>query len=160
MKRKILAKTLVTTVFICVLVAFTKAQSCDPLTSAQLKEKLIQLGNEVRDINATAGSEKYEVKYSTSTFDVPVAYELSGSKNFVWLTVFLGMPRADTSVMNATLLKQNFSIQPCQFYITTKGNLMMGMAIENRGLTNAIIKKHSDKIVADVVSTASFWQKQ
>jgi len=88
-----------------------------------------------------------------------VAFELSASKNFVWLTVFLGTPRADTSVMNAELLKQNFSIQPCQFYITSKGNLMMGLAIENRGLTNAIIKRHSDKLVADVASTASFWQK-
>jgi hypothetical protein len=159
MKRKTLVKTLITTLSIFMFANFAKAQNCDQLTAAQLKEKLIQLGNEVRDINTTSGSEKYEVKYTTATLDVPVAYELSGSKNWVWLTVFLGTPRADTSVINAALLKQNFIIQPCQFYITAKGNLMMGMAIENRGLTNAIIKKHSDKIVADVVSTASFWQK-
>lgn len=160
MKRKILITTLITAISVFMLTAFGKAQNCDQLTGAQLKEKLIQLGNEVRDINATPGSEKYEVKYTTATLDVPVAYELSGSKNWVWLTVFLGTPQADTSVMNAALLKQNFIVQPCQFYITAKGSLMIGMAIENRGLTNAIIKKHSDKIVADVVSTASFWQKQ
>ena len=159
MKRKILISASIAAIFICMLTSFSYAQNCDQLTSAQLKEKLIQLGNEVKDLNSTVGSEKYEVKYTSPTLDVPVAYELSASKNFVWLTVFLGTPRADTSVMNAALLKQNFSIQPCQFYITSKGNLMMGLAIENRGLTNAIIKRHSDKIVADVSSTASFWQK-
>jgi len=159
MKRKALISTSITAILICIVTSFSYAQSCDALTSAQLKEKLIQLGNEVKDLNSTEGKEKYEVKFTTPTLDVPVAFELSASKNFVWLTVFLGTPRADTSVMNAELLKQNFSIQPCQFYITSKGNLMMGLAIENRGLTNAIIKRHSDKLVADVASTASFWQK-
>ena len=159
MKRKTLICIAITAILICIVTPFSYAQSCDALTSAQLKEKLIQLGNEVKDLNSTEGKEKYEVKFTTPTLDVPVAFELSASKNFVWLTVFLGTPRADTSVMNAELLKQNFSIQPCQFYITSKGNLMMGLAIENRGLTNAIIKRHSDKLVADVASTASFWQK-
>ena len=158
MKKTTLICTLFTVMMICMFTSFSHAQSCDPITAPQLKEKLIQLGNEVKEIVSTVDKEKYEVKYTTATFDVPVAYELSPSKNFIWLTVFLGPARADTSLMNAELLKQNFVIQPCQFYVTSKGNLMMGLAIENRGLTNAIIKRHSDKIVADVSSTASYWQ--
>jgi len=136
-----------------------KAQNCDQLTAAQLRDMLVQLGYTVKDNNTTPGSEKYEVNNTTATLNVPVAYELSASKNFIWLTVNLGKPSADTSVMNAALLKQNFKIQPCQFYITGKGNLMMGMAVENRGVTNAILRRHTDKIIADVSSTTAFWQK-
>ncbi len=149
----------ITAFCICILTIAGKAQTCDPISTERLREILGQLGYTVKDINKTAGSEKYEVTNTTPTLDVPVAYELSASKNFVWLTVFLGQPRADSSVMNAALLKQNFKIQPCQFYITAKGSLMMGLAIENRGLNNAILRKHSDKIIADVVSTAALWQK-
>ena len=136
-----------------------KAQNCDQLSAAQLRAMLVQLGYTVKDNNTTPGSEKYEVDNTTTTLNVPVAYELSASKNFIWLTVNLGPPSADTSVMNAALLKQNFKIQPCQFYITGKGNLMMGMAVENRGVTNAILRRHTDKIIADVSSTTAFWQK-
>jgi hypothetical protein len=159
MKIKLMARLMPVVILMVMLSSFCNAQNCDPLTSAQLKEKLIQLGNEVKDINTTVDKEKFEVKYKTATLDVPVGYEISPSKNFVWLTVFLGAPRADSSVLNAALLKQNGVIQPCMFYITAKGNLMMGLAVENRGLTNAILKRHSDKLIADVSSTASFWQK-
>jgi len=158
MKRKMFIGISMATIFICIVTSFSHAQSCDPLTYTQLKEKLIQMGNEVKISDTTGGKEKYEVKYTTPTLNVPVTYELSTSKNFVWLTVFLGKPKEETSETNAELLKQNAAIQPCFFYITAKGNLMMGLAIENRGLTNAILKRHSDKIIADVSSTASFWQ--
>jgi hypothetical protein len=136
-----------------------KAQGCEQLTAQRLKEMLVQLGYEVQDITTTPGSEKYTVTNKTTALNVPVGYELSPSKNFLWLTVNLGTPRADSSVMNAALLRENTKIQPCQFYITSKGILMMGFALENRGLTNAILRKHSDKIIADVASTTALWQK-
>jgi hypothetical protein len=144
---------------IFLLTASGKAQSCEQLTAQGLKEMLVQLGYEVTDITTTPGSEKYSVNNKTATLNVPVAYELSPSKNFLWLTVNLGTPRADSSVMNAALLKENTKIQPCQFYITAKGALMMGFALENRGLTNAILRKHTDKIIGDVSSTTALWQK-
>ena len=120
---------------------------------------LVQLGYEVQDITTTPGTEKYMVTNKTAALNVPVGYELSASKNFLWLTVNLGTPRADSSVMNAALLRENSKIQPCQFYISAKGTLMMGFALENRGLTNAILRKHTDKIIADVSSTTALWQK-
>jgi hypothetical protein len=98
------------------------------------------------------------VSITTSGFNVPISYEISASKNFIWLIANLGKPKDETSTVNAGLLKQNGKIQPCQFYITEKGNLMMGLAVENRGLTPAIMRRHTEKITSDVSNTASFWQ--
>ena len=157
--KKQFTRYILTAFSIFLISASGKAQNCEQVTSEKLREMLVQLGYEVKDIVKTPGSEKYSVDNKTTALNVPVAYELSPSKNFIWLTVNLGTPRADSSVMNAALLRENTKIQPCQFYITAKGTLMMGFALENRGLTNAILRKHSDKIVADVESTKLLWQK-
>jgi hypothetical protein len=157
--KKQFTKYLLTACCIFLLTASGKAQGCEQISAQRLREMLVQLGYEVTDITTTPGSEKYSVNNKTAALNVPVAYELSPSKNFLWLTVNLGTPRADSSVMNAALLRENTKIQPCQFYITAKGALMMGFALENRGLTNAILRKHTDKIIADVASTTAVWQK-
>ena len=137
---------------------FGKAQNCDPLDARQLKTMLEQLGYTVKELSSEAGKEKFEVLHNKGGYDIPVAYEISASRNFVWLTAFLGNPKDENSITNASLLKQNFKIQPCQFYITEKGKLMMGLAVENRGLTNSILRRHTDKIVSDVSNTVSLWQ--
>jgi len=135
-----------------------KAQSCDPLDARKLKDMLTGMGYTVKDLNTEVGKEKYEVSITTTGFNVPISYEISPSKNFIWLIANLGKPKDETSTANAALLKQNGKIQPCQFYITEKGNLMMGLAVENRGLTPAIMKRHTEKITNDVSNTASYWQ--
>jgi hypothetical protein len=35
---------------------------------------------------------------------------------------------------------------------------MMAVAVENRGITAAILRRHIDKIVADVSKTSDIWQ--
>jgi hypothetical protein len=157
--KKQFSKYLLTIFSIFLLSVSGKAQNCEQLTAQGLREMLVQLGYEVTDMVTTPGAEKYTVTNKTAALNVPVGYELSASKSFLWLTVNLGKPRADSSVMNAALLRENAKIQPCQFYITAKGTLMMGFALENRGLTNAILRKHTDKIIADVQSTTALWQK-
>ena len=157
--KKLFTKYLLTAFCIFLLFTSGKAQNCEQLTTEKLREMLVQLGYEVTDIVTTPGKEKYSVNNKTTALNVPVGYEVSPSKNFIWLTVNLGTPRADSSVMFPALLRENARIQPCQFYITSKGILMMGFALENRGLTNAILRKHSEKIVADVASTTAVWQK-
>jgi hypothetical protein len=144
---------------VCLAMPQANAQTCDPLDSKKLRIMLEQLGYTIKDLVTTPGSEKYEVKHKSATFDVPVGYEISPSKNFIWLTVFLGPAKSDTSVTHLALLKQNAIIQPCFFYVSSKGNLMMGVAVENRGVTNAVLRRHIDKIIADVSSTATYWQK-
>lgn len=135
-----------------------KAQTCEALDARKLKEMLIGMGYTVKDLNSEPGKEKYEVTFNTGAFNVPVGYEISPSGNFVWLTANLGTAKDSTSTWNAQLLRQNSKIQPCQFYISNKGNLMMGLAIENRGLTPAIMRRHSDKFTSDISNSASFWQ--
>lgn len=134
------------------------AQECSPLNAKQLKDMLTGMGYTVKDLNTQAGSEKFEVALSSGGFNVPVGYEISPSGNFVWLTANLGKPKDSTSTMNAELLKQNGKIQPCQFYISTKGILMIGLAIENRGLTAAIMRRHTDKFIGDISKTSAYWQ--
>jgi hypothetical protein len=136
-----------------------KAQDCNPINQTKLKEILVQLGYTVKDLVTTPGKQKYEIKTTKDGLDVPISYELSSSTNYVWLTVFLGKPPAEGSVLNASLLKQNAKIQPCQFYITEAGNLMMGLASDNRGINNATLRRYTDFITARVTETKAYWQQ-
>lgn len=158
MKKKNLVICSIIILFMGLLPVFGKAQNCDPLNARQLKELLTNMGYTVKDLNTEVGKEKYEVSITTTGFNVPISYEISPSTNFIWLIANLGKPKDETSTANAALLKQNGKIQPCQFYITEKGNLMMGLAVENRGLTPAIMRRHTEKITNDVSNTASYWQ--
>ena len=158
MKWKNILRSPVMLLFAGLLPALANAQSCDPLDARQLKDMLTQMGYTVKELNTESGKEKYEVMIKTSSFNVPVAYEISASKNFIWLTAHLGSPKDEYSTTNAALLKQNGKIQPCQFYITEKGKLMMGLAVENRGITPAIMRRHTDKFTGDVNNTSSYWQ--
>lgn len=135
-----------------------KAQNCDPISRSKLKEMLVQLGHTVKDLETAPGKEKYEITITRDGFDVPVAYEISGSNNYIWLTVFLGKPPSGSDILNASLLKQNFKIQPCLFYITNKGNLLMGLPVDNRGINNALLRRYNEFIPARVVETKSFWE--
>lgn len=136
-----------------------KAQDCTPINQARLREILVQLGYTVKDLSTTPGKEKYEVKITQGGLDVPISYEISASTNYVWLTVSLGPGPSEASVLNSSLVKQNAKIQPCLFYITEAGNLMMGLAVDNRGLTNALLRRYTDFITSRVVETKAYWQK-
>jgi hypothetical protein len=129
----------------------------DQITAPRLKEMVTNLGFEVKPLNEEPGKEKYEFTVKTSDFDVPIAAEISGSKNYVWLTVYLGdAPKADSPKCHA-LLSRNFKVQPSQFYITEKGALMLGFAMENRGITPVVFKRTYTKLSDDVVKTADIW---
>lgn len=136
-----------------------KAQDAGPINQARLKEILVQLGYTVKDLNTTPGKEKYEVKTTQGGLDVPISYEISASTSYVWLTVFLGPAPAEASILNAAMLKQNSKIQPCMFYVTESGNLMMGLPVDNRGLNNALLRRYTDFITTKVVDTKAYWQK-
>jgi len=143
----------------CGLYSFSgRAQSCDPITRTQLKEKLQEMGFTVKTINEKAGEEKYEVTHAGSGFNVPLGYEISPSTNFIWITAFLGKADTLSSEKPLAMLKENGKIQPSFFYITSKNNVMMAVAVENRGITPAILRRHIDKLVADVSKTSAVWQ--
>src|SRR3569832_684200 len=112
-KRSFLA-LLVAALGVFALVGF---QSSDSLDRPQLRKMLVDLGYEVKDLEKTAGKEKYSFTVERGGLNIPIAAEISPNGNFVWLTVFCkeGLPSGDKAV---ELLKSNSEIPPSQFYAT------------------------------------------
>jgi len=124
----------------------------------QLKSILEQLGYEVKDLDTTAGKEKYSITAAQGGLNIPIAFEISANDTYIWLTVFLTADAPD-GTMATNLLKKNADIQPSQFYITASGKLMMGVPIENHEVTNAVIRQKTTDILDHVVNTKDIWQK-
>ncbi|HQU18195.1 MAG TPA: hypothetical protein PLA92_04005, partial [Fimbriimonadaceae bacterium] len=55
------------------------------------------------------------------------------------------------------MLRANFEVQPSQFYITKSDKLMMGIALDNRNIHPAILRRNVDKVAKDVASTQALW---
>lgn len=124
----------------------------------QLRSMLTQLGYEVTDISKEVGKEKYSVTFVKENLNIPVGYEISPSNSFIWLTVNLGTAPAEGSAKSLALLKQNAKIQPAFFYVTESGRLMAAMAIENRSVTNAVLRLRSDFLSDQVGKSKGSWQ--
>ncbi|MBS1714299.1 MAG: hypothetical protein JST30_08165 [Armatimonadetes bacterium] len=133
-------------------VAAGQVQSEGKLTSDTLKKSLSDLGYETKDLN----EKKVEIKITKNGFDVPIAAEISPSTNYIWLTVFLGTDVTDAKA--GKLIRRNFKVQPSQFYVTEKGSLMMAIPVENRSMSNAVLRRALDKLSDDVVSTNEDWK--
>lgn len=129
----------------------------DALDIKQIRATLDQLGYTVKDVDTTEGNELYQITVTTGGLDIPIRVQLSKSKSNVWLTVFLRDMKTDDGKA-LPLLKQNALIQPSQFYVTDKGSLTCGLNVENRGITNAVLKSRIDKIAGDVADSKSLWQ--
>jgi hypothetical protein len=129
----------------------------DQVDRKQLKDMLTQLGYPVRDLDSTAGKEKYSFTIERGGLNIPVAAEISNNGKYIWLTVFCkaGEPVGDKAI---TLLHKNADIQPTQFYLTESKKLMLGLCIENHEVTNASLRDRAEKIVDDVVNTKDIWQ--
>lgn len=128
-----------------------------PLDPAGLKSMVVGLGYEVKDIGTEPGKEKYEFVVTTEGFNVPLGVEISPSKNYIWLTANLGATKETTDYQG--LMKANGIVQPCLFYVTKGGTLMIAMAVENRDVTPAWLRKGINKVAGDVSAQASVWNK-
>lgn len=128
----------------------------EKLNAESLKKMAEGLGFELKTLNTEAGKEKYEIPVKTATLNIPVGAEISSSTNYIWLTVNLG-PNSSAK-KHEEMLKSNGVIQPCFFYVSSKGALLMAEPIDNRGITPAILKRCLDKLVADVDKTTAIWQ--
>lgn len=132
----------------------TPATAADQLDAPGLRQMLVKLGYEVKDLNPT----KFQIPMKRDGLDVPIAAEVSASKNYVWLTANLGQNRASLGFEN--LLKQNMFIQPSFFYITNKSDrLMIGLPINNQALSEAVMTRSIEKLTADVAATKAYWQQ-
>jgi hypothetical protein len=125
----------------------------------QLREMLVQLGYEIDDIVKDEGKEKYSSKFTREGLNIPIGYEISPSGTYIWLTVNLGAAPTEGSPKTLALLKQNAKIQPTFFYITDSGRLMAALAVENRAVTNAVLRLRSEALADNVGKTKDAWQK-
>jgi len=141
------------------LFGFVGYQNSQLIDRKQLREMVVQLGYEVSDIVKDAGKEKYSVTIKTQDLNIPVGLEISPSNSFIWLTVNLGAAPTEGSTKTLDLLKQNSKIQPTFFYITDSGRLMAATAVDNRGVTNAVLKTRIESISENVGKTKDIWQK-
>lgn len=130
----------------------------EPMTRVQLRAKLVELGYEVSDIVKDAGKEKYSVKFTKNSLDIPVGFEISPSNSYIWLTVNLGEAPKEGNAKCLALLKQNSKVQPTFFYVTDSGRLMAALPIENRAVNNALIRQRAEAISDNVAKTKEFWQ--
>lgn len=143
-------------------IPYGKAQdssAASKLDAAGLKAMITNLGYTLKDLNTEPGKEKFEFAVEKEGFNIPIAAEISPSKNFVWLTCFLGKytDLKDPKDRAEKALRQNQKMQPTFFYVTDKDNLMIGTALENRALDASIMKRFVDKLGADVSSSSAVW---
>ncbi len=124
---------------------------------AKLRSMVDNLGYATKSLGDDGA--KFEFTVKKGTLDVPIAGEVSASKRFVWLTCFLGKVSEVKGFDSKTgkFLERVFKVQPSHFYVTDKGNLMLGLAIDNRGITPAILRHRIDKIAADTDSSLDLW---
>lgn len=129
------------------------------LEPTELKAMVTNLGYTTSDLVTDPAKLKFQFTVTRDGLDIPIAAEIAPSKRFIWLTAFLGESAKMTNFdSKATkLLQANATVQPTQFYLTTKGNVMIGLPIENRDLTPAMLRGRIDKLAGDVGSTQSSW---
>lgn len=132
----------------------------DTLDANSLRNLVEGFGYTTKQLNSEKGKEKWEVELKSETLNVPVAFEISASGNYIWLTVNLGdLPqKSEFSAKAGDLLRQNGVIQPSFFYVTSKSVLMMAAPIDNRKVSPAVMRRVLDKLVKDVEKTKSYWQ--
>lgn len=139
---------------------FAPAQGAGtPAEAVQLRDMIKAMGYETRDLTTTPGKEKFEFTISKDDLDIPIAVEVSPSKRYIWFTVFLGELKdiKDFPSRTEKLLRRNFDIQPCQFYVTNSDRLMLGLAAENRGIDPPLLRKSFEKVAEDVASSKPTW---
>ena len=129
----------------------------DPLDHAGLKTMLTGLGYTPKE-TGVAPAQWREINVTTASVNVPVGLEVSGSGRFVWARATLGDVGL-TGEQALQALQSNASTQPVMFWLTSKNQLVIGMAIDNRDVTPEQLRFAIDKIAMDVNNTAPIWNK-
>jgi hypothetical protein len=133
------------------------------LTPATLEKTLTDMGLEPKKVNDRA----WDVKLSRDGWDFSIRISLTASGQTLWLTATLvqvGDINKVPAQALAKLLKGNFDYGPCMYYFfadpkkTGAGSVVMGRAIDNRGLTAALIRAELDRICTNVKSSHPLWK--
>lgn len=139
---------------------FSNPLQQEQIDAQQLKTMIEGLGYETKPINSQPGKEKWQFQVTKGGLEIYIAAELSSSKNYVWLTVYLGdvptLPVSPTRFPD--MLVSNSETQPTHFYITQDNKVLLGFAMENRYLTPSVLRRTVDKLASDTVDTKSLWK--
>lgn len=138
------------------LLAAPLTASADPLTYPGLKTLVTNMGFTPNEIG-NPESPKFETTVKTADFNVPIGFEITKSGRYIWATASLGASKLDGAAA-LNMLKRMTDVQPTQFWITTKGVLMIGIAVDNREVTPAHMKFVMDKLADDIGKTTDVWQ--
>lgn len=130
--------------------------AADPLTYPALKTMVENMGYTPKELGSE-DSPKFEATVVTADFNVPIGFEVTKSGRYIWTTASLGDSKLDGE-RALSLLKRGQEIQPTQFWINSKGVLMIGLAIDNREITPAHIKFVMEKLSADLGKMKDIWQ--
>jgi hypothetical protein len=129
----------------------------EPITAPDLKKLVEGLGLQTKMLNEQVGREKFEFIIPKDGYDIPIAAELSSDRSTIWFVALLG-PTPDDVNRGYTILKENNRIRPNMFFISEKGDLMIGVGLDNRGVNAAVVRKATDSLALAVTTSAKVWQ--
>ncbi|MFO0969923.1 MAG: type III secretion system chaperone [Gemmataceae bacterium] len=132
----------------------------DALTDESLSTMLRELGYEPTVRKNTSGSGSvYHLKVPRGTWTFEVDVSLSNNKRKVWLSCwFNDMARDPTASEFSALMEANFKHGPAHFTYTPKTRtLNLGMALDNRALSNDILRLELDTFMDVIRDTQSLW---
>lgn len=123
-----------------------------------LKATLVTLGYKPKAL----GNGVLEIQVDREDETVFVAVSMSASLTKIWLTGNYGVltesEKADPAFL-MSLLEKNGEIQPVHFYVR-KGKLNIGVPVDNRIATNAVLKREITNFADCVVKTKAFWTRK
>ncbi len=127
------------------------------LDGGRLKSMAEGLGYTANVLSEPGDALQFEVTVEADGYTTPVLLEISSSGRFIWASANLGDDEVDGDLA-IEFLYLNAEIQPSSFWITEDGFLKIGMSIDNRQVTPDYLQFVIQKIAADVVQTADYWE--
>ena len=124
------------------------------VTVSQLRKIVEGLGYETRD-GTGKGSPSFEFTVNEDDLDIHILAEESESTNYIWLK--LAFDTLKPGQDGKTFLSQTAAIQPAHFYLYDDGTLGMALAVENREITPALVRRGIDILVDGAISTKAYW---
>jgi hypothetical protein len=138
--------------------------SVSTLTNENLQTFLTNLGYEAKKL----GEGAYQITIEQDDWTFRIKVSLSGNKEKIWMSTFLG-EIADPSKVPADvlvkLLAANHDIGPAHFYIcnckeckaTVAKRLSLEKSLDNRNVSPTLIRKEMEKFCATIRETEDLW---
>lgn len=124
------------------------------VTVSQLRKIVEGLGYETRD-GSSKESPNFEFTINEGGLDIHILAEESESTNYIWLK--LAFDKLKPGQDAKTFLSRTNDIQPAHFYLYDDGVLGMAVAVENRAVTPAVVRRGIDILVDGAIATQDYW---